>query len=302
MPNDTRTLPQEKPVQVASKSESGGLFQREESVLARAQAVLDEPGTDDPAILREEMALLAKGYRKLLRQTERLTRISDRRQNKYYRVSNDLEFHLERHVGEAIKDEILKAPLSVERVRMRELVVAFLDIRGFSSFAESLEPDQVIHFLKSYYEYSLAIVHEHGGLVKCFMGDGVMLVFGFRHPETASDRALACARQLIEHLPRFRERCGWPIQVGIGLHHGPTAVGTIGTDKRAELAVIGSTVNIASRIESMTKQLKLPVLFSESFKNHLKNTEEEIVQAAEVTLRGLTKSSRLYTFEDLLDG
>ena len=120
MPNDTRPLPQDKPVQVASKSESGGLFQREESVLARAQAVLDDSGTDDPAQLREEMALLAKGYRKLLRQTERLTRISDRRQNKYYRVSNDLEFHLERHVGEAIKDEILKAPLSLERVRLRE--------------------------------------------------------------------------------------------------------------------------------------------------------------------------------------
>lgn len=272
------------------------LFAKERTTLAQAQdALADELDADQ---LKQRLQQITRGYAKLLRQTERLTRISDRRQNKYYSVSNELDFHLGRHVGEAIKEEILRAPAEVETIHKRSLVIAFIDVRGFSTFSENLSPDAVITFLKNYYDYSLRIVHRHGGLVKCFMGDGVMLVFGFRRPETAADRALRCGAELLEHLPAFREEVGLPVHIGIGLHHGETAVGTIGTDKRAELAIIGNTVNIAARIESETKKQKVPLLFSLAFRDQLKETWPLHALGA-VPLRGITTPTPLFTLAHL---
>lgn len=270
------------------------LFAKERAILEQAQATLSD--TPSPDALQEQLQTLTRSYRKLLRQTERLTRISDRRQNKYYTVSNTLDSHLGRHVGEAIKEEILRAPAELETIHKRQLVIAFIDVRGFSTFSEGLSPDAVITFLKSYYDYSLRFVHRHGGLVKCFMGDGVMLVFGFRHPETAADRALHCAAELLEELPSFRESVGLPVRVGIGLHHGETAVGTIGTDERAELAIIGNTVNMAARIESETKNQGVPLLFSQAFRDQLKEPWP-LDHRGEILLRGLRKPTALFTLK-----
>ncbi|CAM2010559.1 adenylate/guanylate cyclase domain-containing protein [Acanthopleuribacter pedis] len=281
-----------------SKPDSGSdLFAKERATLEQAQTALK--GELSATELQDQLQTLTKSYRKLLRQTERLTRISDRRQNKYYSVSNELDHHLARHVGEAIKDEILRAPTEVETIHKRQLVIAFIDVRGFSTFSEGLSPDAVITFLKHYYDYSLRIVHRHGGLVKCFMGDGVMLVFGFRRPETAADRALRCGAEILEELPAFRETVGLPVRVGIGLHHGETAVGTIGTDRRAELAIIGNTVNMAARIESETKSQGVPLLFSNAFRDQLKENWP-LHTVGEVMLRGLRSPTTLFTLGHLM--
>ena len=238
------------------------LFQKEEDLLANAQAALNDEEIDFEG-LKKEFATLTRGYKRLLRQMVHITKVSDRHQNRLHTTTEELDHELGRQVGVEIKEEILKSYKHGEIIRKRDLTIVFIDIRGFTTFAENRRPDEVITFLKNYYEYSLEIVHKHDGLVKSFMGDGVMLVFGFRENRPSADSAIAFAIEIIERLPEFNERHQSNVRLGIGMHNGPTAAGQIGNEARSEFAVIGNTVNMASRIESLTKEYNTSLLFSE---------------------------------------
>ena len=142
----------------------------------------------------------------------------------------------------------------------RECTVLFSDIRGFTTFSESLAPDQVVEVLNRYLGEMTDAIMDHGGTLVSYMGDGIMAVFGapLEQPDHA-DRALAAAREMLDvRLPSFGEWMrdagyGDGFRMGVGLNSGEVMSGQVGSARRLEYTTIGDTVNTGARLEGMTK-------------------------------------------------
>ena len=146
--------------------------------------------------------------------------------------------------------------------------VLFSDIRGFTSISERMEPEEVVAFLNDYLQRMVAIVFDEGGIVDKFIGDAVMAVFGapLSRPDDA-DRALRAARRMLEELDKFNAeqalKGGVHIRIGIGVHTGQLIAGNIGSDRKMEYTVIGDTVNIASRVQDLTKEFGVEIIITQ---------------------------------------
>ena len=196
-------------------------------------------------------------------------------------------------VSPAVLDEILsgrlRPSLGGER---REVCVLFSDIRGFTTLSEGLPPETVTALLNRYFELMTAAIHRHGGTLDKFIGDGIMAFFGapkaLDHP---CDDALRTAQDMIAALEAFNEEQARegraPIAIGVGLHYGPAIVGYIGSLERHEYSAIGDTVNVASRIEGLTKEAGFPVLLSEAVRDCLAESGE-FIQLGPMAVKGHT--------------
>ena len=164
-----------------------------------------------------------------------------------------------RYVARQVVDEILKDPekLALKEER-RDVTVLFCDMRGFTSLAERLSPEEVVGVLNDFYTLMVDTTAKNDGIVDKFLGDGVMAIFGAPivhedHPVRAVKTAVAMQAAVAE-LSRKRAREGKdPIAVGIGVSAGEAVAGTVGTEDRMEYTVIGDSVNLAARLESNAK-------------------------------------------------
>jgi adenylate cyclase len=151
----------------------------------------------------------------------------------------------------------------------REVTVLFSDIRGFTALAENLAPRAVLELLDDYFGRMAMIVKGHDGVVGKFLGDGLLAFWGVPdddrdHAHKAVRAALDMQRELVD-VNRQREVDGLaPLRIGIGVHTGPVAAGMLGGAEHAEYTVIGDAVNVASRIEGLTKTHGADVLVSET--------------------------------------
>lgn len=148
--------------------------------------------------------------------------------------------------------------------------VLFTDIRGFSSLAEDLTPIELSDLLGDFREILAEVIQKHGGVVDKFIGDAVMAVFGFpESDESSSARCLACAQAMLERLQAWSDERSSieqpPVTIGIGIHYGDAFVGVVGKADLLEFTVIGDTVNIAERVERMTRVLDADVAVSRAF-------------------------------------
>jgi len=142
------------------------------------------------------------------------------------------------------------------------------DLRGFTALSDRLEPEIVVDILNRYFDCQVPAIRRHGGEILKFMGDGLLAIFPLGD-EDACGRVLATvveiqnaiARLNDRHRTNGRERLGY----GIGVHLGDVMYGNIGSENRLDFTVIGEAVNIASRLESLTKEVGQPVLFSQAF-------------------------------------
>ena len=147
--------------------------------------------------------------------------------------------------------------------------ILFVDMRGFTSLAEAMEPKALSQFLTKYREIVSAQVHAHSGLVDKFVGDSVMAVFGA--PDTSGNdaaNALACADDVVRSIDEWnverRRLNDSDVVVGVGVHWGRVYCGAIGDSARLEFTVLGDTVNVAARLEQLTKEIGHPIVASQA--------------------------------------
>jgi adenylate cyclase len=164
-----------------------------------------------------------------------------------------------------------------------DVTVAFIDLRGFTSFAERSEAREVVAYVNEFLELTVPTLTRHGGHVNKFVGDGVLAVFGAPvHFDDHADRAVAAASELARAVERrFGERLG----IGVGINSGRVLAGTIGGGGKLEFTVIGDPVNVAARVEEMTRETGDVVLLTEATRCLL-NAEPELAPRGAIRLKG----------------
>lgn len=193
-----------------------------------------------------------------------------------------------RDVAEAVLSG--RVPLAGER---REVSILFQDIRGFTALSQRLDPVALLRLLNQFFTEVVAAVEAEGGVVKQFTGDGVMALFGAPQSRTDhSERAVRAALGIITRLARLnvslQQDGGAPLQIGVGIHTGEVVAGLIGPDERIEYGVVGEAVNLASRIESLTKELTATILVSKQIAARL-GSEFVLGRTALLPVKGVSQ-------------
>jgi len=152
---------------------------------------------------------------------------------------------------------------------VQDLTVMFSDIRDFTSLSEGLTPDELVNLLNQYLSAMTDILFRNLGTLDKYIGDAIMAFWGSPYPQKDhAECACRCALEMIAGLDelnrKWAEQGRGPIAIGIGMNTGPVNVGNMGSDKRLAWTVMGDNVNLASRLEGMTKQYRSRVIISES--------------------------------------
>ncbi len=215
--------------------------------------------------------------------------------------------NLARHVSANLVEELAALDEPFGPARIQNAAILFADVVGFTSLCEGLPPLAVLAMLRGFHERMAECVFETGGTLDKFVGDSVMAIFGTPKsgPHDAT-RALACARRMLACLDAWnteRRAVGEPaLQIGIGLHFGSVVVGTIGHERRLEYAVLGDTVNTASRLEALSRSLGTPLVSSHALIEQVwRETGEYTVNGlrrhAPVTVPGRTRATEVWVLD-----
>ncbi len=177
--------------------------------------------------------------------------------------------NLARYFPPTIVDRMAERDKPLGEVRSQEVAAMFVDIVGFTRMAERKTPEEVVALLRQFHALLEAAVFEHQGTLDKFLGDGLMATFGTPEPGPHdAGNALRCGRAILADIERWnlaRTKQGdEPIRVAVGLHFGPVVLGDLGSERRLEYAVLGDTVNVASRLEALTRDLGVSMAVSDN--------------------------------------
>jgi adenylate cyclase len=202
------------------------------------------------------------------------------------------------HVGRRVAERLMERDPRLGGVE-EVVTVMFVDIRNFTSRSKGRSAHDVVAGLNEFLAVMVHIVEErHGGMINKFLGDGFMALFGAIEDGAKAHEAVAASREMLAALgdlnARMIARGEAPLAIGIGLHTGEAVIGSIGSPERMEFTAIGSTVNLAARVEGMTKQLGIAFLFTDRTKRELNGTIAG-QEVGEHILRGMTEPTRLHT-------
>ena len=204
-------------------------------------------------------------------------------------------------MGKYMTEEVLQHVLAGEVElggKLLQITILFCDLRGFTTFAEKRSAQELVGILNEYFTDMVDCVMGEGGVVDKYIGDNIMAVFGapVSRPDDAMRAvraALAMRAALAKLNARFAERGIAPLRFGIGLHTGEVVAGNIGSVKRMEYTVIGDAVNVASRLESKTKELATDLLISDATRERL-DASVDVEAIGEVTVKGRAQAVKIF--------
>jgi class 3 adenylate cyclase len=181
----------------------------------------------------------------------------------------------------------------------REVTVMILDVWDFTEFAQRSSARETVRFLNELFGIAVPCVTEHGGHANKFLGDGLLAVFGApdRLPDHA-DRAVAAAAEIARQL---MSRFGDGMRFGIGINSGPVVVGSVGGGGRLEFAVIGDPVNVAARVENLTRETGDVVLLTEATRCLLADGMERLEPRGSFALKGVSEPVPIHALPAKLD-
>lgn len=206
-------------------------------------------------------------------------------------------------VSDEVKDKIVRERHGLVGEN-KELAILFCDLRGFSTLSEGLAPEAIVAQLNEYFDRMTECIVSEGGTIDKFIGDAIMAVFGgVRELENPSAAALDAALKMLgvlRLLNREREARGQPaLKNGIGIHYGPALLGAIGAAERKDFTVIGDSVNIASRIEGLCKELGSDLLLSaEAFERIGPNQRSMLSELGQYAVKGRQQPVRLFALNE----
>ncbi|MDX2170468.1 MAG: adenylate/guanylate cyclase domain-containing protein [Deltaproteobacteria bacterium] len=178
-----------------------------------------------------------------------------------------------RFAPSAVVDRIAAHSRPVEAER-REVTVLFADLVGFTALGERLPPEELVALLNAYFGRMSRVLEDHRGHVAKFIGDGLMALFGAIEPNPwqandAAHAALAMQRTLADYNRELAARGGPALRAGIGLHRGSAVAGILGSQALLEFTVIGGTVNLAARVERLTRTHDVAILVTDAVRSQL---------------------------------
>ena len=194
--------------------------------------------------------------------------------------------NLSRYFPPSIVDELAQKTKPVGDVRSQEIAVLFADIVGFTHFAETHEPQEVVTVLRRFHALLENAVFSNRGTLDKFLGDGVMATFGTPAPH-ADDaaNALQCGRDMLAAMDKWnaeRREMELPeIRLSIGIHFGPAILGDIGSERRLEFATLGDTVNVAARLENTTRSLSCRLVASNNLLERIGTDRDRLCNGLE---------------------
>jgi adenylate cyclase len=184
-----------------------------------------------------------------------------------------------------------------------QATILFCDLRGFTNLSTKLPPSLLVSLLNEYFTAMVTIIEKNGGIVDKFVGDAIMAVFG--HPQPLAheqDLAFQTAIQMIEECSAINRRLQLSPELtltnSIGIHTGYVLAGNIGSPERMEYTCIGDAVNVASRLEQLTRKLHTRLVLSSQLVKQLSDTKEKLVNLGEHSLHGRKESIVIYALKN----
>ncbi len=209
----------------------------------------------------------------------------------------------ERYVSADVAAEIWKNRDAIVLAgEERVATILFSDIRGFTSMTAGVPSHQVLAWLNRYLTVMGDVIKKNRGFLNKFIGDGIMVVFGAplsEGPHEDACRAVRCAVEMLARVDQWNAAKAPgdpPLKIGIGIHTGPVTAGNVGSPDRLEYSVIGETVNLASRLEALTKEFKTPLVLSPATWEYIRG-QFSTVSLGDAQVRGFTNAIPLYSVE-----
>ncbi len=207
----------------------------------------------------------------------------------------------QRYVPKNVLDDFIKNPDAALVGEDRICAVLFSDIRGFTTISENMRPEDVVESLNNYFARMVNIIMrpDRGGIVDKYIGDAIMATFGtMGHHEDNAMRSVLAAFEMLDALAEFntwqKQKGRHPFRVGIGINYGNVTVGNIGSELKMDFTVIGDMVNLASRLEGLTKKYSEPVIISASVHRKVKETVH-CRMLGKVTVKGRREGTPIYS-------
>lgn len=197
------------------------------------------------------------------------------------------------HVSPSVVERLL-ATQAEPPSELRTICVLFLDIRGFTAMTRQRPAGETVELLNAFFAEMIDVVDRHHGIINKFLGDGFLALFGAPLADpSAAQNALGAARAMIEAVEAWnKERPSQALRVGIGIHMGEAVTGVVGSPRRKEYTVIGDTVNLAARLEQLTKETGSQVLVSNSV--HAAVAADGAVDLGPLAIRGYDEKVQVW--------
>jgi class 3 adenylate cyclase len=228
-------------------------------------------------------------------------------ENLHDHAKNKLE-NLQVNFGHFVPEEVVEQLTDAEghyQPSMRSVTVLFADLKGFTQMCDQLNPPEVVEILNGYFRIMSKAISENHGRVTELIGDGLLALFGALgnnpwHIQDAVNGALAMRAALERYNMELREKSLPELSFGIGIHQGEVLAGVMGNFELSKFAVVGDTINVASRVEALTRKFGVDLLITDTVRNQLDN-RYSLKKMEPVIVKGKSDPITTYFVEDIID-